>query len=289
MAVSSDLRRPYFRTIWLVRMGFLGIQFVSIASNLSGTRGCLARPTLPLSPTSGECDLLYSLEHPFPQGNAGWLDNERLLVYDGTSFYDALDLPANNLRLVDITSGEIKTLFDGSFWSVEVDIGGETVALYAASQPGYEQGTYLVSFTDPTPRVIKHEEFLAGQIVGNWNEDHGLFVTDLPCEDDAEGLQAFDASGKWYCVRLPVLPDFYPSPSGHWRVSLKGGVWLDKGGKQAILVSADEATQVIWCPDSGCFFFVANEILYHVSLPDLAVLKVDDQLKRKRVVYQWLD
>ena len=76
----------------------------------------------------GEPRLLYSLEAPVPQGIAGWVDNNRLIVYNGTNLFNALDLPADNLRLVDIASGQIKTLFDGSFYNAEIDWANQTIS-----------------------------------------------------------------------------------------------------------------------------------------------------------------
>lgn len=38
-----------------------------------------------VSVSGNEIRWLYSLTHPFPQGLVGWLDNDRLLVYNGTS------------------------------------------------------------------------------------------------------------------------------------------------------------------------------------------------------------
>jgi WD40 repeat protein len=75
--------------------------------------------------------LLYSLEHPFPQGIVGWVDDHRLIVFDGTTLSNVLDLPAEDLRLVDIRSGEITTLFAGLFYGASIDKTSQTLAVYA--------------------------------------------------------------------------------------------------------------------------------------------------------------
>ncbi len=242
-----------------------------------------------ISVRGDEPRLLYSLEHPFPQGIVGWVDSRRLIVFDGTTLSDALDLPAEDLRLVDIWTGEITTLFAGLFYSASIDTTSQTLAVYAYDDPpNFEMGTYLVPINDPVPRLVTNDRYPSGQINGYWNGSIGLFVTDIPCEDDPQGSEAFDIKGAWQCVHTPVLPDSYPSPDGQWRVSLKDGVWLEARGKPAIQVSADQAEQAIWCPDSGCFFFVANKTLFHVSLPDLVTTMVDDGLKEEWIAYQWL-
>jgi hypothetical protein len=90
------------------------------------------------------------------------------------------------------------------------------------------------------------------------------------------------------CIQLPLRPDRHPSPDGKWQVSLQGGIKLEAEGKPAVSVSTNPATQVIWCPDSTCFFFVANQILYHVSVPDLAIQVVDEHLGKDEIAFQWL-
>jgi len=61
----------------------------------------------------------------------GWVDNQRLIVFDGTGLFDALDLRAEDLRLVDIRSGEVTTLFAGPFYDASIDRTGQTLAVYA--------------------------------------------------------------------------------------------------------------------------------------------------------------
>jgi len=45
---------------------------------------------------------------------------------------------------------------------------------------------------------------------------------------------------------------FLPSPMAV-EASLKDGVWLESKDKLAVQVSADQAEQAIWCPDSAVF------------------------------------
>jgi hypothetical protein len=73
---------------------------------------------------------------------------------------------------------------------------------------------------------------------------------------------------------------------------LKDGLWLETEGKAAISVSQETASDVIWCPDSSCFFFSALQqnhqwTLYHVSLPDLTIKMVDEGILSNGG-YQWL-
>jgi len=235
-----------------------------------------------VSVSTNDIHLLYSLEKPSPQGILGWLDNERFIVYDGSSLYNALDLPARNLRMIDVASDKIQLVFDGDFTTAKLDAGSQTIVLFGKHNgEQYQQGTYLLSIGAYTVRYL-------GGFQSEWNDFAKLFITNIACEGDPTKIQAFDFRGKMQCVQLPLRPNSYLSPDGKWQISLQDGVKLEAEGKPAISVSANPATQVIWCPDSKCFFFVANQILYHASVPDLAIQAVDEQLGKDEIAFQWL-
>jgi hypothetical protein len=239
-----------------------------------------------VSAGNNEMRKLYSIDR-YPQGILGWLDNSRFIVYSGTSLYDASDLPAYNLDIVDIDTGELTSLFEGSFFSAELDRDDETVAVYVyltELREGYEegQGVYLFSTSNTKPRYMGSGEFQP-----DWNEELKLFVTDEPCENDPKGTVAFDARGKFQCS-YSSLPDSYPAPDGKWQVSIEGGVWLETDGKQSVQVFEGNAVQVIWRPDSAGFFLLAEQNLYYVSLPE-ATLTLVDQYVYGPMAYQWLE
>jgi hypothetical protein len=83
----------------------------------------------------------------------------------------------------------------------------------------------------------------------------------------------------------------YPAPDRQWQVSVKDGLWLETPDKQAEQISKQVVSDVIWCPDSSCFFFFVPEqnqtwSLYHVSMPDRTVKLVDEGLETGNA--QWL-
>ena len=235
-----------------------------------------------VSVSTNDIHLLYSLENPSPQGILGWVDNEKFIVYDGNSLDNALDVPARNLRMIDVASDKIQLVFDGSFTTAELEATSQTIVLYGKHNGDqYQQGTYLLSIGAYTVRYL-------GGFQSEWNNFAKLFVANVACEGDSAKKQAFDFSGNMQCVQPPLRPDRYLSPDGKWQISLQDGVNLEAEGKPAISVSTNPATQVIWCPDSKSFFFVANQILYHASVPDLAIQVVDEQLGKDVVAFQWL-
>jgi hypothetical protein len=239
-----------------------------------------------VSAGSNEIRKLYSIDG-YPQGILGWLDNNRFIVYSGTSLYDATDLPAYNLDIVNINTGELTSLFEGSFFSAELDRDDETVAVYVyltELRQGYEegQGIYLFSTSNTKPRYVGSGEFQP-----SWNEELKLFVTDEPCENDPKGTVAFDARGKFQCIH-PSLPNNYISPDGKWQVSIEEGVWLKAEGNQPVQITPGDATQVIWRPDSMGFFFIEKQALYYVSLTQVTPRMIDQNVNGDLLSYQWV-
>jgi dipeptidyl aminopeptidase/acylaminoacyl peptidase len=239
-----------------------------------------------VSASNNELRQLYSLEDGYPQSILGWLDESTFIVFDGTGLNDALDLPAHNLDVVNIDAKTITPVFRGSFFTADFAANPGIIALgvYVTEQEGFEgDGTYLVSVSDPTPRLIGHDLYNP-----HWDEKLGLFITDRPCEDDPNGLLAFNDKVEWQCI-YPFLSDSYPSPDGQWQVTIKDGTWLNTNGNQPTQVSQANAVQVIWRLDSRGFFYVENQILYYVSLPDGMVVVVDENVRGNSIHYQWLD
>ena len=222
-----------------------------------------------------------------------WLDDKRFLINEGAAGNADLP-PARNLRLVDTGSGETRVIVDFSFWSYSLDkIHGILAVEVAWPEEGYEQGVYLVSLKNS---AVRHLDEIVGNV--GWDEKTGLFVSGNSCEDDPEKLRAFNYLGEFRCVSRPpeptptAVPTAYPAPDGKSEVSAQEGLWLKAAGADAVQVSQETAANVIWCPDSSCFFFFVKQEdhtsqLYHVSLPDLTIKLVDEGIESVKN-YQWL-
>jgi len=236
-----------------------------------------------VSVSDDDIRLLYSLEHSHQQGLIGWLDESRFIVFDGSNLYNILDLPADNIRLVDLNSGEITTLFKGSFVAAALDKAHETLAFYAYDTepgPGYEgQGIYLVSTSN---RTIRH---VANPTQLEWDDKSRLFVTSEPCEDNPTNSMAFNYKGELKCIHHELS---LSSPDGKWEVVLLDGFRLKSGDKAAVQVSGDLPTQIIWRSDSRGVFFIAKQILYYTALPEIDVKLVDEYPGGDSNVFQWV-
>ncbi len=248
-----------------------------------------------VSPANGEIRKLYSLaalyprfvssEAGYPQAILGWLDDRRFIVYGGTTLVNAFDLPVYGLQLVDLDARKATRLVDDVVVAAELDTDHATVAVSVydpEKSDAYEgSGIYLVSTSNPKLRYMG-----SGELYPIWHAELGLFVTEESCENDPQGKRAFDYRGEWQCIHLS-WPDSFPSPDGQWHISIQDGTWLKTNGNQPIQIIPGNATQAIWRPDSQGFFFVADQILYYVSLPQ-ATLTVIDQNVKDWFDYQWV-
>lgn len=232
-----------------------------------------------VSLTTGEIRFLYTVDNLRYQSVLGWLDHKRFLMYGG-NIYNAHER-GGDLLLVDL-AGNVKSVFKGDFFWVEF--------LKESSMIGVQktpQSMYLISLKD----------YKATRFDGlyEWNNDLGMFVDHWPCQEIPKKIKTLDVSGKTECVDepapiVPVWADHTPSPDGKWQVVLQDGQIVLQNGDQTTVSfgSNGPVTQVIWCPDSTCFFFVANRSLYRASIPYLYSQTIDEALEEDRITYQWM-
>jgi hypothetical protein len=247
-----------------------------------------------VSMSTNEIKLLYFTGDAYAEQNILlWLDDKRFVAYEG--FLVNAD-QATNLRFVDMETGADKILFDGAFVTARFDPIHEVIALYELDTEKYPQGIYLISVKNGTLRPP--EGPLYNLDLPEWDENTGLFVSGSVCEKDPHSFQAFDYQGNFKCVPKPApTPEpfesaSYPAPNGKWSISVKDGLWVESEGKPAVLISQETASDIIWCPDSSCFFYSILQqsqqyTLYRVSLPELTVKLVDEGIEA-RGIYQWL-
>lgn len=247
-----------------------------------------------VSVSTNEIKLIYETGEAFAAQNIlRWLDEERFIAYEG--FLVGADA-ARNLRLVDTKAGTNRILYGGMFVMVRFDPVHETFALYVLDSETSLQGFYLVSTKDNTVRRLADTPFVSSAV--EWDPETGLFVSEGGCQEDQHGFQSFDHQGNFKCVPKPVpTPESmeaarYPSPDGKWTVSVEDGLLLETEGKPAVVLSQKIPSDIIWCPDSSCFFYSDVQpdqqwTLYRVSLPDLTITMVDEGIESTGS-YQWL-
>ena len=234
-----------------------------------------------VSVSGNEIRLLYSRdENSYPQGLLGWLNNDKFVVYDGTSLLDALALPAYNLRIVDKGTGEITTLVNSHFMAAALDIDHQTVVFYTNNDE--DPGVHIVSGSNPDSGSTKMEGSIS---FPSWDDEVGLFVTFDPCEDDPNSRTAFNYKGELSCLHHQLPVESLSSPDGIWHVILQDGFWLKSDDHEPVRVGEVSPTQIIWRLDSQGLFFVANNVLYYTPLPNVNVKIVD---KYPGEDYRWV-
>jgi hypothetical protein len=219
-----------------------------------------------------------------------WLDDHRFIAYEGSPD------PTNGSlrpRFVDLVTGTNKVLFDDWFTMASVDPVHETLALWVQPTEKGNDGIYLISIK--TGSILRlNEPPYAPDF--HWDVETGLFVSSFDCQDDPQRLQTFDFQGNFSCVLkpTPTLQETtsVPSPDEKWSLSITDGLWLESKDQPRVQIIPEDPSDVIWCPDSTCFFFSVPQpdgtwTLYHVSLPGLALDKVDDGIQSTGS-YQWL-
>jgi hypothetical protein len=253
-----------------------------------------------VSVSTNEIKQLYSTgEDPTWQNILLWLDDTHFIAYGG--FLVDAD-QARELRLVDTETGTSKILFDGVFVGISFDRVHEVFAIYEQNtEHCLPSSICLVSIKAGTIRPLDVDPYSFS--FPWWEENSGLFVSGSDCENDPQSLQAVNYQGAFRCVPKvgptptpsptlsPLETASYPSPDRQWRVSVKDGLWLETTGEPAVRISQQAASDVIWCPDSSCFYFFVPEqnqtwSLYHVSMFDRTVKLVDESLETGNA--QWL-
>lgn len=232
-----------------------------------------------VSLTTGEIRLLYAVDNLRYQSVLAWLSNNRFLAYGG-NVHNPLER-GGDLLLVDL-AGYVQSLFSGEFHWVEFIKASNLVGILQSAG-----STHLVSLKD-----FKATEFDGSY---EWNDELGKFVDHWPCQETPKKIKTLDVRGKTECIDaptpvVPVWADHTPSPDGKWQVVLQDGQIVLQYGDQTTVSfgSNGPVTQVIWCPDSTCFFFVANRSLYRASIPYLYSQTIDEELEADRITYQWM-
>lgn len=200
------------------------------------------------------------------------------------------------MRLVDVATGDIKTIFDDRIDGIIMDGQKKALVIYTSGHDKYDMGIYLVPIARPTPKLV-FDGFTAVQ----WDDDLQKFTaSDVPnCKDQPHTVAVFDLNPQIRCITQPTWEPYKTptaeqrnvSPDKKWRVALnETNVTLEGvSDKTSSLVLNAPGTQVIWCPDSTCFFLISNKVLYRVSLPDLGIQKIDDWLDREKIDASWIE
>jgi len=193
----------------------------------------------------------------------GWLSSDSFVVYNTLS----PEFPPSDLRIVNVTSGKISSVFPGEFANVALDEVGGVIALtippHYRSEWDYGSGLFLVNIGEKKPQQIK--ENFWGEV--DWLREVDQFFAWL-----GPDMHAFKIDGEIVANFEGESCPPYPSPDGQWLAfvakescssffSRSSGVrFFNVEGEFQDDIAAEGAYSFLWQADSeGIYFTVRNK------------------------------
>ncbi len=225
--------------------------------------------------------LLYKPENRVEQKILGWAGSDRFVVADR-----GMD-GERNIRMVNIQTGIINTLYAGYYFQAAMDKNGAIAFSPFPGAPGASAelgpGLYLVSLDMSNPKLIANTDVPLRPFL-TWDSSAELFVSEVQCNNEPGKIIAFDLSGKTMCIAKPPQN---VSPNRSWYIEENEELSVYKTDGEKLGDVAGKANSIIWSPDSEGFFFIGDKTLYHVSLPDLAFRSIANNEYRYSSI-QWI-
>ena len=144
-----------------------------------------------------------------------------------------------------------------------------------------EHGVYLVSSRSTTPRlIVPFANFYY------WDSVSKLFVTDLACEDNISGFQAFRSDESLECYQGA---QHFPSPDNMYSIAFDPTLMLyDDLGNELISELTIEDGLIKWLPDSSGFLLQSFGELLYISVPDLSIKILQNGPDLYRNMFTWI-
>jgi hypothetical protein len=222
-----------------------------------------------------------------------WSTNDLALTYEG--FVQDYYLP----RLVTMGTGKATELVQDPSTDIRYMGFNPHTGVFIYDSDAW----YWETVSDPTPREMANQN-------ANYAWDPALqqFTYDDYSSSSScpKGKRAVWTPDSVQCIAklmptatpTPAKTVVYASPNSRWQVKIAGGVWLQNASGAAVgQVGSAVNGQIIWRPDSKGFFLAEMpaqlqdrqaQKMYYVSVPDLSMTLVDDNIAPWGIVYQWL-
>jgi hypothetical protein len=224
-------------------------------------------------PSEGGVRLLFVSEVTAREEILGWVSES---TYLGDTCYHGYDEHCENLRTVDVVTGEVESVFPGSHLGGAYDPAARTLLISVVGDlypaPDLEAGLYLVPATggDPTPipgLVPQRGDTLF------WSDRAGGFLLNM-----ADGLFAVRPTGEM----IPIGP---PAPEDQLALDVAcngttcaavredGSLWVGTMGQELTRLWIGSVHDPTWSPDGQHLFFFDElgdvSALYVAQAPDL--------------------
>ncbi|GAB4578298.1 MAG: hypothetical protein Fur0022_10330 [Anaerolineales bacterium] len=195
----------------------------------------------------------------------GWQDEDTFLVHSWSPVCGN-----ENLRAVDIPSGEIRMIWDGAFNGVAFTREeGQGALLISVDQyladcsPNLGPGLFLLFGPEylGLDTIVSEEAFLPV-----WDAQARLFFART-----ADKVYAIEMDEDVIVIRPLMAPEpALPSASADGKLAwaLRSGIWVGSLNTETVQIFASPASLPIWSPDGQTLFFVAEEGLYAAHAPE---------------------
>lgn len=230
-----------------------------------------------------ESELLYASKECYAEQIMGWVGNDSFVVEHGGG------ISRKEICFVDLETGNVQVLFPDPFLFGAVDKKSGAVAFFPHTNVpnstfDLEMGIYLVSPEITTPKMIYSTDQFPRF---SWDEEKGLFVSNIECETDPTQVMAFDSSDEKFCVPKQndsysyISPDeqYYLDRDSEWIVYKANG---DKLGAVSEIIGG-----LGWSLDSKGFFINSDETIFYISVPELVLYEVH-QSEKGYYDFTWL-
>jgi hypothetical protein len=205
---------------------------------------------------------------PIPKGDIihlfAWQDNSHYITYDNGN-----ECFSTNLRSVDVTSGETKSIMDYSFYNY-IAQSPENGALLFASLPGCASslggGTFLLVPGQTTPKWL--DKSTTGVY---WLPESRVFYVYTEALFSSDGKTRYDSPASGHSFLPAVSKEGYQA----WEVIITSKalrVEVKVPGEDWQTILEDAASQLIWDPLEGRTLLIASQgSLFAASYPDFTL------------------
>jgi len=200
------------------------------------------------------------------------------------------------LRLVDVETGKITRVWDGSFSDYIVDQSGTWVILPGASpllgtDPNFAPSLYLINLKT----LVKSKIQVPNNIPGYGDiRPFGVGGQEFVFLNQISGNPAFlSANGVWTPTDLGEV-NISVSPSAEYWLAVGGDVKIYSGDNSLIKTSAspfsDSYINFAWRPDSSGVFLISDSEIYAMNVPDGDIQLFETQLSTGQgLTYGWIN
>jgi len=248
-------------------------------------------------PADGSVNLLFVSDVTAREEIVGWISDT---TYLGDTCYHGYDEHCENLRTVDVVTGEVESVFPGSHLGGAYDPTTRTLLVSVPAvlypPPDVEPGLYLLAAEGGEPvRIPAVEPQPDDRLL--WSEEAGRFLLDA-----AEGLMAITTTGDVARI-APHVPFVWIGSSidadfsGRSCAAVRddGSLWVGTTGQELTRLWIGSVHDPLWSPDGQHLFFFDGSsdtsVLYVAQAPDfrpiLMITTITESIAYNPPVWVW--